>query len=120
MPFGSYENAFWVSLFLTVAVETSVLFLVFRFGLRRSVPFARKLFAGTFPSFATLPYLWFLLPVYVRDRTLYLWSGETGVVLIETVLLMGVLPVKWREALLLSAAANAASYGLGRIFWELV
>lgn len=117
---GSYENAFWVSLFLTVAIETSVLFLAFRFLFRRPVPFIRKLFAGVVPSLATLPYLWFLLPVYVRDRSLYVWSGEIGVVLVETVLLMGLLPVKWREALLLSAAANAASYGLGRIFWELV
>jgi hypothetical protein len=65
--------------------------------------------AGTLPSFATLPYLWFILPAFLSVYSLRLIAGECAVVAAETVFIRFIVPVKWWQAALLSLASNIAS-----------
>jgi len=107
------EKYFLPSLAVTIVLETVVLFLALKIAVKSyQPPLTKILFAGFFTSFATLPYLWFVLPIYLRT-SYYLWVGEGGVVLLETLILQQLLDISLRRALLCSFFCNAASYFLG-------
>ena len=116
MTVMNYEYSFLLSLFLTVIVETSVLFIVARCFLIRDTSHLSNgllLFAGIFASFSTLPYLWFILPVFIKPYYLYAAVGEFLVVLIECVFYYFVLRIGSRKALFLSFVCNLASFLTG-------
>jgi hypothetical protein len=112
-----YEEHFLLALGLAVVVEAAAIFLVVRFLFRlKSIPFRRLLFAGVWPTVSTLPYVWFILPRVIdpaRSLVLYVVVAELGVLLIEAVILAVLLGLSRGRALTASAAANAASFGLG-------
>ncbi len=114
-----YEYRFLVSLVLTIAIETIVLFLIARsiFKLDKSHIKDRILiFAGFFSSFATLPYLWFIFPLIIRSYYLLNVFGELSVFLIESIIYYFVLKISINRALLLSFICNITSFLLGLLF----
>lgn len=107
------DKYFLPALLLTISIETALLFPALRiFAKGERQPVARILFAGLLASFATLPYLWFVLPLYLKHRY-YLWIGEAGVTLIEMVILRQLLSLNWKQAFLISQACNLVSFLLG-------
>ncbi|HIP47207.1 MAG TPA: hypothetical protein EYG95_06580 [Campylobacterales bacterium] len=110
----AYEYDFLKSLLLTIMIEFSVLIMIVKYYLKKPVTWDRLLFAGIFPSFSTLPYLWFVLPIFfINDFTAYVWVGEISVTLVEIIILFFLLKLTWKEAFLLSVSANISSYGIG-------
>ena len=108
----AYEYDFLKSLLLTIMIEFSVLIMIVKYYLKKPVTWDRLLFAGIFPSFSTLPYLWFVLPIFfINDFTAYVWVGEISVTLVEIIILFFLLKLTWKEAFLLSVSANISSYG---------
>jgi len=111
-----YERLFLFSICFTIAVETAVLFLMVRkiYGIdAKKIPGALLFFSGFFASFATLPYLWFLLPAFLKDYWLLVVAGEAGVFLIEAAFYKFTLGIDAKKAIAISAACNAASFFLG-------
>jgi len=110
-----YELHFLRALLFTIGVETVVLFVMLRTLYRSGHTRAEILFAGFLCSFATLPYVWFLFPILAKigSHSLYIWSAEISVTLIESAILYKLLRLGYKEALILSVCANIASYGLG-------
>lgn len=110
---NSYETEFISALALTVTVEAAVVLLLlslkpfFHEGKRVSWP--RRIVAGIAPSFATLPYLWFVLPAFIATYQVRIISGETGIVLSEMVMIHFLTGLKWWKALTVSALANGFS-----------
>ena len=110
MPIA-YELDFLKSLLLTIMIESAVLVMIVKYYLKKPITWDRIAFAGIFPSFATLPCLWFILPIFfLNDFTTYVWVGEISVTLIKTIILFFLLRFTWKEAFLLSMLANFASY----------
>jgi hypothetical protein len=112
----SFEARFLVALAITVVVETAVIVGLVRLLCKEPSTrphLARCLFAGFFASFATLPYLWFVLPVFVRPYGVLVGAGETGVVLIEAVAYVFLLNLPFRTTIVLSLCANLASIAVG-------
>ena len=113
-----YELQFLKALLLTVRIESVVLIMIVKYYLKKPFAWDRLLFAGIFPSFATLPYVWFVLPnFFIGHFTLYIWVAEISVALVETVILFFILKLTWKEAFIVSALANLASYSIGRFFF---
>ena len=115
-----YELLFLKALAVTVSVETLVLLLLARLAFRRLLPdlsISRLIFAGILCSAATLPYLWFIFPRFIHDRTLMIIIGELSVVLAEAGLYLLILGVDWKKAFILSAFCNAASMAAGLLFF---
>jgi hypothetical protein len=109
-----YEYLFLFSLFLTIAIETSVLFLLVRFYFKiDDLNNSLLLFAGIFSSFSTLPYLWFLLPQFIDSYQNLALIGEISVFLIESVVYYFVLKVTIQRALVLSFTCNLVSFFVG-------
>ncbi len=110
------ESLFLAALLFTIAVETGMLFLVLRFLLKikeRKIPLMLIIFSGIFASFATLPYVWFVFPAFIRDYFLYVAAGEISVVFIEAAIYFFILKISKRNAFFISLVCNTASFFLG-------
>ncbi|TQD25872.1 hypothetical protein [Methanolobus vulcani] len=109
-----YEYLFLFSLFLTILIETSVLFLLVRYYFRiDAISNSLLLFVGIFSSFSTLPYLWFLLPQFINSYENLALIGEISVFVIEAVIYYFVLKVTLQRALILSFTCNLVSFLIG-------
>ncbi|MBN1758116.1 MAG: hypothetical protein JW863_07360 [Chitinispirillaceae bacterium] len=115
-----YETRFLIALLLTTAVETAVIVTA-----ALSIPFIRTekpplpylIGAGIVPSALTLPYFWLVLPAYMKGYLPRIITGECGIFLIETVLILLLTRLPLRYCALLSFLANGASILAGRIIF---
>jgi hypothetical protein len=105
-----YENIFLLALALTLAIEIPTAVLLLKDLARRDV--ALTAFTA---SFATLPYLWFVLPNYIVSAH-YLLIGEVFVIAFEAAVYNQFLKTGIRPALAVSAIANTASFLAGMVF----
>jgi hypothetical protein len=71
------------------------------------------LFVGILASALTLPYLWFVLPAFIFDRTVFVTFGEVAVILVEAILYYKLLKLKLLDAFVVSLVANIASIVFG-------
>ncbi len=111
-----YELLFLKSLLLTVSIETVVLYLLCRFAIKpENTTLYRIVATGVLASMATLPYLWFIFPVYIDQRIWYIIISETVAVLAETLIIGVVLRVNLLKSFVCSFSCNAASFLTGVI-----
>jgi hypothetical protein len=111
-PCGS---PFGVALLLAFLVEIPTVWLLARFAFRmRELRLSRVVVVGLLATALTLPVLWFVVP-----GLLVTWpgiaAGELLVVGVEGVIYAGLLGVGLPQALVLSLAANAASFAAGLV-----
>ena len=110
----SYEVDFLYSLLLTVTIEAGIIYAHLYYFNREKISLRNMLLGGVLPSFATLPYLWFIFPIlFIGNHTLYLLVGEFSVTLTEAFILQGVLQIAFKRALIFSIVANFCSYLFG-------
>ena len=112
---GSYEQMFLFALLFTVAVETAALFLCVRILFRmqqNEASDALLLFCGIALSCATLPYVWFIFPMFASGIA-YMAGAEAFAFLAEAVGYKFILKLGWKRALALSLICNACSFLLG-------
>jgi hypothetical protein len=110
----NYEMLFLKCLLQTVLMETVVLLVLFRLVFRnKEIGMVRLLFAGFLASFATLPYLWFVLSTLVDQRIWFVLIGESFAVVMESFILMALLRIKYPRALLTSLICNLVSFSIG-------
>jgi len=119
-----YELNFLRALIFTIIVETSVLFVYFKYSSmwNRNMPATapRIVMTGFICSAFTLPYIWFIIAAVVRERFLFEMSAEIFALIAETVLIVVLLSVDLRRAFLISFACNISSFGLGKILGNIV
>ena len=109
-----YEMDFLSALALTVSIEAGVVYALLYYFNREKISTKNVLLGGVLPSFATLPYLWFIFPIlFMGNHTLYLLVGEFSVTLVEAFILYGVLQIAFKRALIFSMIANFCSYVFG-------
>jgi hypothetical protein len=111
-----YESLFLISLLLTVVIETIVMLVYFRLTKSTIKPLP-ILFTAWIASFSTLPYLWFILPVFIWDNTLYVVVSELTAFVLETFIIKGILKTNALHAICCSLACNATSFLLGLLIF---
>jgi hypothetical protein len=117
-----YEYKFLISLAFTLFVEVSLLFILIKFFFKRKnkrITNPQLLFTGFLGSFATLPYLWFILPLFINTRAHYILFGEISVILMESFIIRFMLRIDYKKSLVISLICNLASFLLGLIFLNL-
>lgn len=117
-----YERDFLFSLALTIIIEFFALWAVLRIFFKakqEEVPFRLILFTGFFNSFATLPYVWFIIPFFIRDFFPYAVTSELFALGLETVFYYFILKTSWRRSFLLSLICNSCSFLFGQL-WHAV
>ncbi len=111
----SYAVDFLIALVLTLLIELPVLWVLARGVFKLAgVPTRRLLGVGALGSLLTLPVLWFVLPAFLSPAAA-IAVGEVLAVVIEALLLWRLLPARPLVAVVLSLAANLASFLLGRL-----
>ena len=106
---GSLAAQWAIAFMSTVATECFVLGLLLR---RRPFPAVVK--AGLLANLATHPLFWYLLTGVERNYALWVVVSELAIAGVEALILAMALPgLRRRHALLLSLAANGASFLLG-------
>lgn len=109
MSYGAY---FLFSLLFTLIIEIPTLFLTAKYLLRIKIQAKEILFWGVFINLFSLPYLWFVFPLFISFHN-YILIGEILVVLIESIILLKVLKINFKNAFVLSLIANLTSYFVG-------
>lgn len=109
-----YEFSFLKALLLTIVIETAVLFALYYTVFKNEKPANwLLLLTGVVTTMATLPYLWFIIPLFVHSKLWYNLVCESSAVIVESVIIVGLLRVKYPKALIISLACNMVSYGIG-------
>ena len=109
-----YELLFLKSLALTILIETAAIVIYFQFIVKRKeIEISRLLITGFIVSFATLPYLWFVLPHYIDTKIEYMIIGESFAVLMEAILIGVLLRIKFVQSFLCSLVCNMVSFSTG-------
>jgi hypothetical protein len=109
-----YITKFLIALALDVVVETAVGFLVLRKVVKVPCLGASRIaYAGMLVNFSSLPYLWFVLPAFIRNYVAYVIMGEALVFLWEALFYRMYFRIGFKQAALLSFLANTASFILG-------
>lgn len=104
---------FLVSLSLTIVIESAVLLFISRvFWRDLKLDNKRFYISAALPSLLTLPYLWFVFPLFLPDH-MVIAVGEMAVVLAEALLLKFLLGISWQRSALASLLCNLSSYVVG-------
>ena len=109
-----YEINFLKALLITITIETTVLFLLVKiFFKKHTISNYIILLTGILASFSTLPYLWFIFPLFIKTKVLYIIICESFAVLFESAVIMGLLRTTYIKALIISIICNMSSYLIG-------
>ncbi|MCD6329106.1 MAG: hypothetical protein J7M10_01945 [Candidatus Cloacimonetes bacterium] len=111
-----YEIKFLFALLDTVIIEIIVLIFFVKKIYRKDmehITWDRLIFTGVFCSFATIPYLWFIAPYFLQSKALLYSVGEIAIFLMEAVIILFVLRIKFSKAIIISLSCNLASFLLG-------
>ena len=113
-----YEKDFISALLITILAEVVCFFVVIRspyFKEIRKNDWVKILAVVALATITTLPYLWFILPVFIPNKLWFHIIGEIGVVFIESLIFFLFFKIDYRKMLLLSFLCNLFSYLLGLI-----
>jgi len=108
----SYGIYFLLSLILTLVIEIPTLFLAVKYLLKIKIQAKEIIYWGVFVNLFSLLYLWFIFPLFLSLPN-YILIGEILVVLIESVILLKVLKINFKNAFVLSLLTNLLSYLVG-------
>lgn len=105
---------FLKALLFTIGIETAVLFLIFKlFYKSLEIKNWLLLLTGILTSFSTLPYLWFIYPLFIHTKLLYTLISELSAILVESIIILGLLRISYTKALIVSVACNMSSFLIG-------
>ena len=109
-----HEISFLNALLLTILIETSVLFLLFKVIFKDTDASTQQLLlTGIIATFATLPYLWFIFPLFIHIKLWYVIICEVSAILFESVIILGILRINYLKAILISVICNSSSFLIG-------
>lgn len=109
-----YELAFLKALLLTILIEGIVLFVVLRTLFKKErVSTARVILTGIVASMTTLPYFWFIFPLFISSKIEFMLVSEIAAVIIESFIIWGFLRIGFLKSALLSFVCNLVSFLTG-------
>ncbi len=105
-----YTIRFLYALLYTILVETAVLFLIAKYT-GSKLEIKRVIFAGILANSATIPYVWYVFPILIYGSGITaLIAGELFAFVVEAFIYKAFLNLRLNKALIISAAANLASF----------
>lgn len=117
-----YEYKFLISLAFTLFIEIITLYILIKyFCKKKSAKISNSLlfFTGFLSSFATLPYLWFIIPIFIKTRIQYILLGESFAILLESLIIFFLLRVNLKISFFISLICNILSFLIGLILLNL-
>lgn len=119
-----YEIKFLIALILTIGLEFLLaLFLrgfIFYFKDLKKIKLKKLLFVFILSSSLTLPYLWFVLPVFITSKISYILICEIIAIFSEAILYWQFLKIRFMRGLILSFLSNLFSFFGGKIVFYFI
>lgn len=114
----SYRLMFFIALITAIIAETAMLIVICKLANFPEKSWARRILGGSLPSVASLPWLWFVMPLFVVMDPINILGAEIAIVFAEALLICFITNYNYSQSLLLSMAMNVASYLIGLLlFW---
>jgi len=113
-----YEYKFLISLAFTLFIEIITIYLLIKYFCGydgAKISNSLLFFTGFLSSFATLPYLWFIVPLFIKTRIQYILFGESFVIIFESLIIFFLLRVNLKKSLSISFICNILSFVMGLI-----
>lgn len=110
---STYEWAFITSLLFTLGVEVPCLLICVRLFLKKnntSPGTGLVLWAGLLASVTTLPYVWFILPAFIRNHLFYIITAEFFAFSLEAVIYHLLFRLPLRQTMVFSLICNSISF----------
>ena len=105
-------SKFFIAWVMAIIIETIILFIIAKLFQKEDKISNRKLILfWILPTTITLPFLWFILPLIIKEWLWYRVSWELLVTIIEAIIIKYWLKISRWKAILASIVCNAASYG---------
>ena len=114
----TYEQTFLFSLLITLLSETPVVLLLAH-NIYKKNNTSDIIFAGIIASSLTLPYFWFILPLFIPNRIPYVFIGESLIVLIEAYIYSKIIKLTPKQSFVVSLIANITSILVGIFFQKI-
>lgn len=121
---GFFDNnylifQFILALFLTITIETIVIVILSKvFKKYFNILLKDILFSGFITSFATLPYLWFVLSPLFGNGLNFIIIGELFAFIVEIFIYYFVIKdIKFHKCIILSFVANLISFSIGLLIF---
>jgi hypothetical protein len=114
-----YEYKFLVSLAFTLFIEIITLYILIKYFFKydgAKISNSLLFFTGFLSSFATLPYLWFIIPLFIKTRIEYILFGESFVIILESLIIFFLLRISLKKSFTISFICNILSFLIGLIF----
>ncbi|MBN2532686.1 MAG: hypothetical protein JXB88_07345 [Spirochaetales bacterium] len=118
-----YELKFIYSLLLTLVVEIPCLLFCVRLLFKkdkRNIPIFSILWTGFLASFTTLPYIWFILPAFIRTYLYYTITAELFAFGMEAIIYRFLLNLPLRRTIIISFICNSTSFLCGELIKEII
>lgn len=101
---------------LTIVIELLLLYLILKTKYKHiEISTKKLLFSGTLMSVSSLPYIWFVFPVFITTLLPYTLISEIFAIVIETLILSHLLPLDYKKTFFIACLCNIMSFGIGFI-----
>lgn len=114
---------FLAYLFLTIIMETPVLFLMVRRAFKLAkvdVSTLRIIATSCLATLTTYPYLWYVFPALIPSYSIALVIAEIFVILIESLVIFGIMRLQYLQSFAASFACNLTTIVLGTLMNKLI
>lgn len=108
---------FLIAMLIAITMETLVLLVASKCLKFKARPLPILLLAGSIPSIASLPWIWYIMPEFFEMRTLNIIIAEIIVVFCEALLIRLITTYKYNQSLILAFVMNLISYIIGRLLF---
>ena len=118
-----YELQFLQALAITIFTETAVLFFLFRYVYKigkSSLDTPLIVFGGILSSSVTLPYVWFILPAFIKNSYIYTGVAESFAVFVEACIVLFLFRLSLSKAFLISLICNMSSFVTGKMIQSII
>ena len=106
-----YEIYFLENLAYSVAIESIVILYL----LPKDIKLIYRVGACILPTLTTLPYIWFIFPIFLGDGAFYRYFSELFAVVVEGWIIYLIANIKIKQAFFISFVANFISFFVGVI-----
>lgn len=99
---------FFFALIFTILIELTVLSAFIK-----NIEFKRFVFYISIANFLTLPFVWFIFPLFIQDYYPSLFTSEIFAFLFEGIFYSYFFKLNIKQSILLSFLANFTSFSIG-------
>lgn len=98
---------------MTIAIETVIMLVILKItdnNKYRFIPTKKIILTGIIASGTTLPFVWYIFPIFIHNRTYFIIVAELFAFIVEIAIIKKLLNISWYKAIIVSLLVNGSSF----------